>query len=60
MLVRDGRTELRPVTLGLLNDDLAEITKGLTPKDMIVTRPSREITAGMRVKIETLAHEGSQ
>ncbi len=60
MLVRDGRTELRPVTLGLLNDDLAQITKGLTPKDMIVTRPSREITAGMRVKIETLAHEGSQ
>lgn len=60
MLVGDGRTELRPVTLGLLNDDLAEITKGLTPKDMIVTRLSREITAGMRVKIETLAHEGSQ
>ena len=50
MIVLSGRTELRAVTVGLLNDDLAEITKGLTPKDMVVARPSREIIAGMRVE----------
>ncbi len=55
MVVRDERTEFRAVSVGLLNDDLAEITKGLTPKDMVVARPSREINAGMRVETEKVS-----
>lgn len=51
MLVRERRTELRPVTVGLMNDDLAEITSSLAPDQTVVARPSREITAGMRVAI---------
>lgn len=50
MLVRDGKTELRPVTVGLMNDDLAEITKGLAHDEAVVARPSREIVAGIHVE----------
>ncbi|MCP4250682.1 MAG: efflux RND transporter periplasmic adaptor subunit, partial [bacterium] len=50
LIVRDGRTELRSVAVGLLNDDLAEITAGLNAEETVVARPSREITAGMRVE----------
>ena len=49
MVVRDGRTELRTVTTGLMNDDLVQIADGLSEQDTIVAHPSREITAGMRV-----------
>ncbi len=52
MVVREGTTELRAVTVGLLNDDLAEIASGITTGDRVVARPSREIAAGMRVRID--------
>ena len=51
MIVRDGRTELRKVELGLMNDDRAQITQGVEPADQVVARPSRDIVAGMRVAI---------
>jgi HlyD family secretion protein len=51
MLVKDDRTELRAVQLGLMNDDRAQVTGGLTVDDAVIARPSREITAGMRVEI---------
>ena len=50
MLVCDGRTVLRPATVGLMNEDLVQITKALTPKDAIVRRPSHEIVPHMRVE----------
>lgn len=49
MVVRAGRTELRTVSVGLMNDDWAEITDGVTTDDVVVLRPSREIVPGMRV-----------
>jgi HlyD family secretion protein len=50
MLVQDGRTVLRPITIGLMNDDLVQVTSGLTPADALVAHPSREIVPGMRVE----------
>jgi HlyD family secretion protein len=52
MVVRDGRTELRDVVLGLRNDDRAQILEGLSPQDAVVAQPSREITPGLRVAVE--------
>lgn len=49
MAVRDGVTHVRPVKIGLTNDDRAEILEGISAEDLIIARPSREITAGMRV-----------
>ena len=51
MAVKDGRTELRSVQLGLMNDERAQVTAGLSAEETVVARPSREITAGMRVEV---------
>lgn len=54
MVVRDGLTRLQPVTVGLTNDDEAQITAGLEPDDAVVAQPSREIVEGMRVRARTI------
>jgi HlyD family secretion protein len=53
MAVRGGYTQLQPVKVGLLNDDEAQVTQGLTREDAVVARPSREIEPGMRVTTVT-------
>lgn len=50
MVVRNGKTEAQVVEVGLMTDDIAQILSGISPDEMIVARPSREITAGMRVR----------
>ncbi len=50
MLVKDGRTMPRSIAVGIMNDDLVQVTAGLTTEELVVARPSREIPPGMRVK----------
>ncbi|MEE8384491.1 MAG: HlyD family efflux transporter periplasmic adaptor subunit [Dehalococcoidia bacterium] len=50
MLIEDGVTRLQTVKVGLMNDDQAEITYGLAEDDLVVARPSREITADLHVE----------
>ena len=52
MLVRAGKVATQAVEVGLMNDDLAQITSGLSGDDKVVLRPSREIENGMRVEVE--------
>jgi HlyD family secretion protein len=52
MIVRHGRTELRAVSVGLMNDDWAEVRDGVSTAESVVLRPSREIVPGMRVAVE--------
>lgn len=47
--VRNGRARLAPVTIGLKNDDWAEILDGLKAGDTIVAEPKNELTDGARV-----------
>jgi len=56
MAVRDGITALQPVEIGLMNDDLAQITQGVITSDVVVARPSQEIVPDMRV--QTLSRQG--
>jgi HlyD family secretion protein len=52
VLVVDGdRLAIREVEVGLMNDDVVQITRGVEPRDRIVTKPSRELEADMRVRI---------
>jgi HlyD family secretion protein len=51
MTVRNGRTAAQKVEVGLMNDDVAQITSGLNPDEQVVARPAREIKSGMRVRI---------
>ena len=47
--VINGRAVLTPVTLGLRNDEWAEITGGLSVEDRIIAEPKNELEDGTRV-----------
>lgn len=49
-VVEGGKARLRPVELGLKNDEWAEVKEGLEQGDLIITEPSNSIADGMRVK----------
>lgn len=42
----------RALTLGIMNDRDAEVRKGLSKNDHVVVAPSRDLSDGMRIKIE--------
>lgn len=50
MLIRDGRIELRDVTVGIMTDDLVEIREGLGEGDAVVANPSSDLSAGARAR----------
>jgi len=47
--IEGGKARLVPVTLGLKNDEWAEITAGLEQGQMIVAEPKNELVDGVRV-----------
>ena len=47
--VHRGRARLTPVTLGLKNDDWAEIIEGLEEGQTVVAEPKNDIEDGVRV-----------
>ncbi len=49
MVVRDGVTHLQTVSVGLMNDEEAQIAAGISANDAIVAKPSSDIVPGMRV-----------
>ena len=55
MAVVDGRTELRTIEVGIMNDEDAQILSGITPEDQILAHPSRDVTPGMKVEVRSLS-----
>lgn len=53
MTVDGGVTREHEITVGIMNDDEAQIVSGLDQGASVLARPSREIEAGMRVAVET-------
>ena len=53
-VVRGGRAVLQTVTVGLINDDKVEITKGLTAGERVVKAPESSLADGARVKDRSL------
>jgi HlyD family secretion protein len=52
MLVDSGRLRVQDVTLGILNDEQAQITSGLSESAAVVARPARDLTEGLRVRTQ--------
>ena len=48
--IRDDRARLQPVEAGLMNDELAEITHGLQPNELVVLAPETSLKDGVAVK----------
>jgi RND family efflux transporter MFP subunit len=50
-VVRDGRAQLVPVTIGRDDGTAVEITAGLQPTDQVIVAPSDSLTSGTRVRV---------
>ena len=50
IVVRNGRTAVQDVELGLITDDDAQILSGLSADDLVVVDPSRELAEPTRVE----------
>ena len=50
-VVRDGRAQLVPVTIGRDYGTTVEIAAGLQPTDQVIVAPSDSLTSGTRVRI---------
>jgi len=57
-VVRDGRAQLVPVTIGRDYGTTVEITAGLHPTDQVIVAPSDSLTSGTRVRIAGAAAGG--
>jgi RND family efflux transporter MFP subunit len=54
-VVRDGRVQLVPISIGHDYGDTVEVTTGLTRMDQVVLNPSDSLVSGTRVEIDTNA-----
>jgi RND family efflux transporter MFP subunit len=58
-VVRDGRVQLVPITIGQDYGDTVEVTAGLSPEDQVVLNPSDSLVSGTRVEINKNTQTGS-
>jgi HlyD family secretion protein len=49
-VVRDGRARVQTVTVGLMNDERAEITTGLREGELVIPVPESDLADGARVR----------
>ena len=58
-VVRDGRVQLVPITIGHDYGNTVEVTAGLTREDQVVLNPSDSLVSGTRVEINTNSKNGA-
>jgi RND family efflux transporter MFP subunit len=59
-VVRNGQTELVPITIGRDFGATVEVVAGLQPTDQIIVNPSDSLTSGNRVQVNALPTGGSK
>ena len=59
-VVRNGRAELTPITIGRDFGATVEVVAGLQPTDQVIVNPSDSLTSGSAVQVSTPAAGGSQ
>jgi RND family efflux transporter MFP subunit len=57
-VVRDGRVQLVPISIGHDYGDTVEVTAGLTRADQVVLNPSDSLVSGTRVEIDSSVATG--
>jgi RND family efflux transporter MFP subunit len=58
-VVRDGRVQLVPISIGNDYGDTVEVTAGLSPGDLVVLNPSDSLVSGTRVEINKNTQTGA-
>jgi RND family efflux transporter MFP subunit len=59
-VVRNGRAELTPITIGRDFGATVEVVAGLQPTDQVIVSPSDSLTSGTPVQVSTPAAGGSK
>ncbi len=57
-VVRGGRVQLVPVTIGQDFGNSVQITSGLAPEDTVIQNPSDSLTGGQQVQVQNAAARG--
>ena len=50
-VVRDGKAQLQPITIGRDYGDRLEVLSGLQPNDLVILNPSDSLTSGTPVRV---------
>jgi RND family efflux transporter MFP subunit len=58
-VVRNGRVQLVPITIGHDYGNTVEVIAGLSPEDQVVVNPSDSLVSGTRVEINTNTQTGA-
>lgn len=58
-VVRGGRVQLVPISIGHDYGDTVEVTAGLSPEDQVVLNPSDSLVSGTRVEINNNSQTGA-
>ena len=59
-VVRDGRAELTPITIGRDYGSSVEVIAGLKPSDQVIINPSDSLAAGTTVRVSAPQTAGSK
>jgi RND family efflux transporter MFP subunit len=59
-IVRNGKVQLVPITIGHDYGDTVEVSSGLTPQDLIVLNPADSLVSGARVEIAAKSAPGAR
>jgi HlyD family secretion protein len=49
-VIRDGKAQLQPIEVGLMNDEEVEVQSGVTADELLVLAPETNLTGGTKVK----------
>jgi multidrug efflux pump subunit AcrA (membrane-fusion protein) len=52
-VVRNGRAQLVPITIGVDYGDTVQVTSGLTPSDQVILSPPDSLISGTPVRVAT-------
>ena len=52
-VVEDGVARVRQVSVGMINDELAEVTSNLQQGDLVIRAPESDLTDGQRVEVQS-------
>jgi RND family efflux transporter MFP subunit len=58
-VIRDGRVQLVPISIGHDYGDTVEVTAGLSPNDQVVLNPSDSLVSGTRVEVNKNTQTGA-
>jgi HlyD family secretion protein len=55
----DGKSQKKPITLGIVNQEDAQVTSGITPSDNVITQGAYALDPGTRVEVKPAGEDAA-